>query len=203
MSINISIIGAGGHSKVVIEALELNENVLNIRLMDHFNYGNKVLGYSVEHIVEWVTLDQKFHVAIGSNEHRKKVSIDASQDGRMPITIIHKAAEVSKSAKLNHGCFVAAQAVISASTVIGNGCIINHNAVVDHDCFIGQYSHVAPNATLCGGVEIGMLSLIGAGAIILPNIVIGDNVTIGAGSVVTKDVPSNSKINGIPAKGVK
>lgn len=50
-----------------------------------------------------------------------------------------------------------------------------------------------------GCIKIGNNVFIGAGVIIHPNVEIGDNVIIGAGSVVTKDIPSDSVVEGNPA----
>ncbi|MDL2270491.1 sugar O-acetyltransferase, partial [Methanobrevibacter sp. OttesenSCG-928-I08] len=44
---------------------------------------------------------------------------------------------------------------------------------------------------------------IGTAATILPGVTIGENSIVAAGAVVTKDVPSNSKVAGVPAKIIK
>ena len=52
-------------------------------------------------------------------------------------------------------------------------------------------------------VRIGRDCWIGGGVVICPGVTIGDRVVIGAGSVVTKDVPSDSKVAGVPAKRIE
>ena len=42
---------------------------------------------------------------------------------------------------------------------------------------------------------------IGASATILPGVTIGENSVVAAGAVVTKDVPDNTIVGGVPAKG--
>ena len=44
---------------------------------------------------------------------------------------------------------------------------------------------------------------IGAGATILPGVTIGENAVVAAGAVVSKDVPANTIVGGVPAKGIK
>jgi acetyltransferase-like isoleucine patch superfamily enzyme len=53
---------------------------------------------------------------------------------------------------------------------------------------------------LCGAVKVGAGTIIGAGSVILPGVEIGENCIIGSGSVVTRNIPSNSKAYGNPAK---
>ncbi len=50
------------------------------------------------------------------------------------------------------------------------------------------------------GPQIGNRVNIGSNTVIIGNIRIGDDVTIGAGSVVTKDIPSDKKVAGNPAR---
>lgn len=44
--------------------------------------------------------------------------------------------------------------------------------------------------------------MIGAHSIIMPNVRIGNCVVIAAGSIVTKDIPDNTVVGGVPAKGI-
>jgi len=44
---------------------------------------------------------------------------------------------------------------------------------------------------------------IGAAATILPGVTIGENAVVAAGAVVAKDVPANTVVGGVPAKGIK
>jgi acetyltransferase-like isoleucine patch superfamily enzyme len=37
----------------------------------------------------------------------------------------------------------------------------------------------------------------------MPGVSIGDNCIIGAGAIVTKDVPNNSVVAGVPARGIE
>ena len=82
-----------------------------------------------------------------------------------------------------------------------NGIVIGHNVVIGNNCTICQ--HVTIMHGGCSPTTIGDNCFIGAGAVVLSGVVIGDNVRIGANAVVTKDVPSNCKVVGVPAKIVK
>lgn len=205
MPTEILVIGAGGHAKVVIEAIQDGHPSYHIKLADHdrAKEGNKVLGkFPIIHLNNWVKLPEFCHVAIGDNQLRQKVHAEAVAQGKQTCTVVHSDARVSPSADIGPGCFVAAKAIVAAEAKIGESCIINHGAVVDHDCNIGNYSHIAPNATLGGGVNIGQGCLVGTNATILPNVKVGDNSVIGAGAVVINDVKANQRLIGVPARCV-
>ena len=193
MHTKLKIIGCGGHSKVVIDALSIYQNLYHITLCDDnpLLLGKEFYGFLIDSNLQMLSNFMGFiHVAIGDNEIRRRIYESFNLN---PLTITHEAAIISKSAKVMDGSFIAARAVLGPESIIGIGCIINHSAVVDHDVHIGSYTHVAPNSTLGGGVTIG------EGAIILPNLTIGKNAVIGAGAVVVNNVESNTVVKGIPA----
>lgn len=205
MPTEILIIGAGGHSKVVIDALQVSKPETDFMVVD---YDNSKAGWLIFGRVPVVLLDKwpqphkLYHVAIGDNTIRKKCSLEAQKQGKKPITIFHSDASISTTSKISEGCFIAAKAIVAAESELGEGCIINHGAVVDHDCKVAPYSHIAPNVTIGGSVVIGEKCLIGAGSIILPSVKIGNQVVIGAGAVITRDVPDNQIMIGVPGKKV-
>lgn len=51
-----------------------------------------------------------------------------------------------------------------------------------------------------GCIEVMDNVFIGANSIIIPNARIGFNTIIAAGSIVTKDIPSGSVVEGVPAR---
>lgn len=199
MHTKLKIIGCGGHSKVVIDALSTNQNSYHITLCDDnpLLLGKEFCGYLIDSNLQKLSNYTGFaHVAIGNNDIRKRIfeSVNLSL-----LTITHAAAIISKSSKIMDGSYIAARAILGPESMIGAGCIINHGAVVDHDVKIGNYAHIAPNSTLGGGVIIGDGVLVGAGAVVLPNITIGNQAVIGAGAVVVNNVKSNTVVKGIPA----
>lgn len=198
------VIGSGGHGKVVVDALltaGVPASEIEVRDADAARAKALVLGIPVKTPDLSETLQGRdVHVAIGSCAVRGKLYTALGDIDARPLTIAHPAANVSRSAQIGHGSFVAAQAVIGPDTVIGAGVIINHGAVVDHDCVVGAFSHVAPNATLGGGAKLGEAVLVGSGAVILPGVAVGDGAVIGAGAVVTHDVPAGETWIGNPAR---
>ncbi len=203
MPTKLVIIGAGGHAKVVVEAIQSGEGNLQVKIVhqDKDKQATKLFGsIPVDYLQSWLELPLKVHVAIGDNKMRQQLGRLALENGKEMITVFHPVAQVSPSASIDSGCFVAANAVIAAQAKVHEGCIVNHGAVIDHDCSVGFFCHIGPNATLGGGARIGSGSFIGSGATVLPEIKIGSNVIVGAGSVVRTDVEDNQVVVGVPAR---
>ena len=195
------IIGAGGHGKVVAEIAKKNNYTIKGFIDDNPNIKNvgdyKVLG-------NWSCKEQykgcSFFVAIGNNNIRKtklEVLIDS---GYKVTALIDPSAIVSTSVKLGVGSVVMPNSVINVDSCFGKGCIVNTASSIDHDCKIGDYVHICPGVHIAGTVSIQSNTWVGIGTSIINNLNIGENVMLGAGSVVVDDIPSNTKAYGIPAK---
>jgi sugar O-acyltransferase (sialic acid O-acetyltransferase NeuD family) len=197
----LKLIGAGGHCKVVLDALALGNHSFNITISDDNIdlIGKKIDGVPIDSALDSLRhFSGSIHLAIGNNKIRSNIISNINPNIKL-LTIVHPAAIISKNSQIDDGSFIAAYAILAPSSVIGKSTIVNHGSVVDHDVIIGDCSHIAPNATLGGDVRIGNNVLIGAGAIILPGITIGDGAIVAAGAVVTKNVKNNKTVMGIPA----
>jgi sugar O-acyltransferase (sialic acid O-acetyltransferase NeuD family) len=199
----IYVVGAGGHAKVVADALlQSGVDAARIRVSDNLAelQGTHLLGLPVEVPAVRPTMrGHWFHVAIGHGPTRRAIHGQLLALGARPLTVVHPRATVSPFATLGQGVFVAANAIVGPAATIEDGVIVNHGAVVDHDCYIAQFAHIAPNATLAGGVHIGTATLVGAGANILPGLHIGADAVVGAGAVVLNNVLAAHTYIGVPA----
>lgn len=203
----IYVIGAGGHGKVVLDALLASEMPASrIRVRDDalVFVGRTLLGHPIQTPAADATMSgHLFHLAVGDGAARRRLFAELIALGARPVTLTHPGALVSPFATLDGGAFIAARAIVAPDARVGQGVIVNHGAVVDHDCMVDDFSHIAPNATLGGGVKIGKGVLVGAGANVLPGISVSDGAVIGAGAVVTQDVAAGEVYVGIPARALK
>lgn len=200
------IIGAGGHAKVVLDAVKHCANPVSIAGLIDETYerkGESLYGIRINEIsINEIPVNSQFHVAIGNNVDRQRLSELLKSKGLTPLSVFHKMSSVSKYANIAGGVFAAACSTLGPSSKLHEGVIVNHNAIVDHDCHISMYSHVGPGAILGGNVKIGKKVFIGSGASVLPGLTIVDNVVIGSGAVVVRDILEPGTYVGVPAKKV-
>lgn len=204
----LTIVGAGGHARVVADALlasgSWTTNTICFADDRVALHGTELLGCRVVGAATAVIRSgASFHVAVGNADLRRRLQQDLRALGAIPVTVIHPRAVVSVHAQVAAGTFIAAGAIIGPMARIGEGVIVNHQAIIDHDCEIGDWTHIAPHATLGGAVRVGTAVLIGANATVLPGMSIGSGATIGAGSVVTRNVESDMVCRGVPARPVR
>ena len=200
----VLIYGAGGHGKVVLDALECSgRRVVGFVDDDASRAGGEHCGYR---IFAWPAAeageDVEFIVAIGDGEKRRQVTERVLGLRRQLATAIHPSAIIGRDVKIAAGAMILAGAVINPGARVGGGSIINTRAVVDHDCRVGEFAHVAPGARLAGHVRVGVGALIGVGATVIPHVAIGPGAVVGAGAVVTADVAARATVVGVPARPV-
>lgn len=202
----IIVIGAGGHSKVVQDIINISDNMIVCAILDdRFDetfIKDKVTYGPIEFLDEINIDDFKFCIAIGDNKTRRKLYDSLSIPLGHYVKIIHPKAIVSSSTEIGYGTVIMAGVVINSNTKIGCHCIINTSSVIEHDNIILDYAHISPNATSAGTVSIGKGTQIGAGATIIQEKSIGNWSIVGAGAVVVDDVPSNVTVVGVPAKKI-
>jgi sugar O-acyltransferase (sialic acid O-acetyltransferase NeuD family) len=192
------IYGAGGHGKVVLDAMQVSKLMCNSFIDDKFDLP-VWCGLPVIKLIDF-NLDQELHLAIGSCKARELIAYKLKTVTY--FSVVHPKAIVAQSSVVQVGTLLAANSIVAPDTQVGKHCIINHCAIVDHDCIVGDFCHIAPNACLGGGVILGKCVFVGAGAVILPGIKVADYATIGAGAMVNKNVQKGLTVIGCPAKSI-
>lgn len=208
----ILIIGAGGHAKVLIDALLVSgHKIEGILDQDKKLHGKSVLGIKVlggdELLEKKYPKDQTILVngvgSISDTEVRQKIFSNFKKKGFEFMTVIHPSSVIAKSAKLGEGVQVLALSFIGADSTIGANVIVNTKVSIDHDCDIAAHVHLAPGVTLSGLVEIGEAAHIGTGASVIQAVTIGKHSLVAAGAVVVSDVANKKQVAGVPAKKFK
>jgi len=167
----IHLIGAGGHCKVVLDALVgggADRGGITIRDARPDRAGEMVLGVPVV----FPELDddmagQEFHVAIGANEARARLMETAILRGGTPLAIRHPSAQISSFAVIGPGAFVGANAVVGPGAVVGAGALINHGAIVDHDVIVGDHAFIGAGSVLGGGSSVGAGAWLGPRSVVV------------------------------------
>lgn len=187
----IIIVGAGGHAKVVVDAI-LETGELEIRgLIDKDQKKKSVREIPV--LGDDTLLPELFEqgvryafVAVGSignTEVREKIYQSLKKIGYELPVIVHPAAYVADNVISGEGTFVSAGAVVNPGTTLGKNVIVNTRSSIDHDCVLGDFVHVAPGAVLGGDVTLGDRTHVGMGAVVIQGANLKAGTFIKAGQV--------------------
>ena len=200
----IVIVGAGGHGKVVCDALQTTGEQVAGFCDDAKPVDSRVLGLPVLGDTEWLIANPaRVALAIGDNARRKAVADRLEAAGCTLVAAIHADATIAPSASLAPGTVVMARAVVNPDARIGRGAIINTGAVVEHDCFVGDFAHLSPSCALGGAARVGALAHVGLGAVVLPLVSVGERTIVGAGAVVNRSTPNDVVVRGVPARNTR
>ncbi|MES2411386.1 MAG: acetyltransferase [Bacteroidota bacterium] len=200
MENNITLYGASGHGKVIIDIL--NAAGMKIKsVIDDNPKSGAILGISVTKTSEFdfSSLGQTI-ISIGNNKVRKKLSKSLNAGFAKAI---HPSAIISHNVAIGEGTVVMAGVAINPDTTIGKHCIINTNATVEHDAQIADFVHICPGVSLAGNVTVGEGTQVGIGATVIQGVSIGKWVTIGAGAVILNDIQDYAVVVGNPGKIIK
>jgi len=204
----IVVIGAGGHAKVVVDALLLlDAELICLTDSDPAKQGKSVLGIPVVGddtiLTKYPPDSVDLALGVGSvrvSRLRRQIFERLKQAGYHFKTFVHPGASIGREVVLGEGCQVMAGAVIQVGASLGVNVLINTLASVDHDCRIGDHVHVAPGAILSGHVAIGADCHIGCGATVIQGIRLGNGVQIGAGAAVVSHGNNETIILGVPGR---
>jgi UDP-perosamine 4-acetyltransferase len=206
---DVVILGAGGHGKVVLDILraQRQHHVVGFLDADPALSGTRVGGVEVLGAVNLLTRLKQQRVrgaivAIGDNRTRRRYADEVLDCGLELISAVHPSAVVASGATLDAGAVVAAGAVVGVEARIGRDAIINTGALVDHECVIGPASHICPGVALAGRVEVGAEAFVGIGARVIQCVKIGAGAMVAGGAVVIRDVPDGVRVAGVPARAM-
>jgi len=206
----VIVLGAGGHAKVLIDALQAcSVPVWGILDNDLAKQGGEILGVPVrgtdEKLSDWAPHEVLLVNALGSIEAplpRANLYQRMRARGYSFLSVVHPSAVVSPHARLGEGVQIMAGAVVQAGARLGDDSLVNTGARIDHDCVLDEHVHVAPGVTLSGEVTVGGHTHIGTGATVIQGIHIGSRCLVAAGAVVIHHVPDGTRVAGVPAREI-
>jgi UDP-perosamine 4-acetyltransferase len=156
----IVIVGAGGHGKVVLEVIRAagihkpvgfvdadltlaGKTVAGLPVLGPMNVLPRLRQQRVSHAI----------VAIGDNRTRLRYAEMLRGHGFELANAIHPSAVVADSATLGRNIVIAAQAAVCVDCQIGDSVIINTSAIVDHECQMALGCIFARAQKLPGGCK--------------------------------------------------
>jgi sugar O-acyltransferase (sialic acid O-acetyltransferase NeuD family) len=198
------IFGGGGHAKAIMDMVKLLDQYVIAGILDDDQKltGKEVLGIPVlgTRVLFPLLIEKGVNQAAngvgGIVDINVRINIFESLEnaGFSFPALVHPQAAVEKSAVIEAGAQIFANAYVGSEAHLHPRCMVNTNAVVSHDCVIGMYSHIAPGALIAGEVQVGARSLVGMGVTTAIGVKIGDNVRIGNGAIILADVPDKTII---------
>lgn len=204
---NIVIVGAGGHGRVVLDIITNSHQFqvagfldANPALAGHIIDGLPVLGdlsLADRLIPDGIT---GAIVAIGDNHIRGAYARRLEQAGLNLVCAIHPHASLAGTAHVGKNVVIAAGAHVCAHARIGDSVILNTGSIIEHESCIDNAAHICPGVRLAGHVNVQRGAFVGIGATVIQNITIGPDAIVGAGAVVLEDVPAQATVVGVPAR---
>jgi len=202
MSRPVILLGAGGHARVLLDALRC----CGIEVLGFVGPDLSPAELDVEYLggddcIQAFSVDEVALVnGVGNIGGRQRLFDAFKNQGYRFAQVIHPSAIISKGANLGEGVQLMAGTVIQTGVSVSENAIINTRASVDHDCCIGAHSHIAVGAVLAGDIKVGKSVLVGAGSTVIQGLGIGDGSVVGAGATVIGDVALGKTVVGVPAK---
>ncbi len=147
MKPKIVVIGAGGHGKVLADAILKQEKYALVGFVDaKLPIGTAVFGdlcvvEKQENLVDYLKKVDCIAIGIGDGTVRKQM-VQFCKGHTQFATILHPNSSISSHVLIGEGTVVLAGAIINSSAEIGAHSIINSGVVVDHDCIIGDFVHL-------------------------------------------------------------
>lgn len=159
MKKQLVIIGAGGHAKVIADAVCKADEYELLGFVDA-NLPKETLVFKTYRVIETQSLIQNlvqpntyFVFGIGNNTIRQKLAQDFQKDLQF-ASILHPSSIVSDEVTIGKGVVVLANTVINAGSKVGDFSIIDSGVIVDHECQIGDFCHLNVGTLVGSNTEV-------------------------------------------------
>ncbi len=214
MKLPISIIGFGGHGRVVAAALSAS----NHRIVAVTDFRPDLVTHAPKNAL--VLTDELLLQRFGPEEIvlvlgigtvkptyedglTRQVVKSFQKLGYRFVGLRHPTAWVAEDAIVSATAQIHAGVIVQPNSSVGDFSILNTRSSVDHDCQIGSYCHLGPGSTLSGNVMVGSGSHLGTGCNVIQGVRIGESCLVAAGATVVRDIPNYESVKGVPAKSFR
>lgn len=164
------IVGNGGHGRCCLDIARDLKCYDEISFLDD-GYVNEVIN-DCKVIGKTIDMNDLFNdytdifIAMGNNQLRKKLFLEAKRIGYTVATLISPYAYVSSYSYIEEGTVIFPNVTVESNVHIGKGCIITSNATVNHDVNIEEYCLIHSQSVIRPNTLINELSRIGSGCVI-------------------------------------
>lgn len=216
MTAQLLILGAGGNSFSIVDAVEsLNGRATEpafriLGFLDDLpgNRNSLVAGYPVLGPIELAAEypDCLFVNGISSVDSFRKRKEIVARTGAAPsrfATIIHPSAVVSPRAAVGKGCVILAGSVVGPGAILEDHVLVLEGSTIDHFSNLKPYVTLSAGVVVLGSVHIGEGAFVGGGSSIAPFVKIGAGALVGMGSAVIRDVGAGTVVAGNPARELR
>ena len=197
------LVGGGGFSGEIAEVAEMNGFLVmgyfgDERTNSKLKYFGK-LHHNCLTDPDFEYIFPAFGAVDRMGIEKRSQNLEAISKFRVPSLISPKA-QISSTAVIAEGVYIAHGAIVNPNAEIGEFCIINSNSTIGHNVRIGKNTIISGNVFIGGGCSIGDSSLIGPGVTTLHSLKIGSKVILSLGSVIVRSVPDGKTSIPIPSK---
>lgn len=196
MSGRVVLLGAGGHARVVLDALTaMGRPCAGVAApadpgFDRIPWlGDDAAVLAAGHREAALGIGGRPRRGDPGIEPRRALYLRFRLAGVVFPPALGRGVVIAPDVALTDGAQVMAGAVVQTGTRLGLSVLVNTGARIDHDAVLEDHAVVAPGAVLCGGVRIGAGAWVGAGAVVLEGRSVGAGAVVAAGAVVTRDLP--------------
>lgn len=120
--------------------------------------------------------------------------------GWKPEGLVHPAAHVAPSARVDPLAVIAPGVIVGACAEIGPHVMLGRGTLVGHHTRIGAFCTLGPGANVAGNVRVGEDAVIAMGALVRDHTTVGESAVVAMGAVVVGDVPPAVEVRGVPAR---